>query len=79
MMHPMNSRLLPVAALLATLLQAQRQERRSQDEYKQMRAETLAKEVFKKAPWLLDYDKARETAQIEGKLIFAYFTRSYAP
>jgi hypothetical protein len=74
----MNTRLLPVAALLATLLPAQRQER-SQDEYKRLRDETLAKEVFKKAPWLQDYDKARETAKTEGKLIFAYFTRSYAP
>jgi hypothetical protein len=74
----MNSRLLPVAVLLATLLPAQRQER-GQDEYKQMRAEKLAKEVFKKAPWIQDYDKARETAKQEGKLIFAYFTRSYTP
>ena len=74
----MNTRLLAVAALLATLLPAQRQEG-SQDEYKQLRAETLAKEIFKKAPWLQDYDKARETAQREGKLIFAYFTRSYLP
>ena len=74
----MNTRLLPVAALLATVLPAQRQER-SQDEYKQLRAETLAKEVFAKAPWVKDYDKARETAKQEGKLIFAYFTRSFAP
>ena len=74
----MNSRLLPVAALLATLLPAQGQER-SQDEYRRLRAETLAKEVFKKAPWLQDYDAARETAKKEGKLIFAYFTRSFAP
>jgi|RhiMethySRZTD1v2_1073278.scaffolds.fasta_scaffold00406_34 hypothetical protein len=74
----MKTRLLPVAALLATLLPAQRQER-SQDEYKQMRAEKLAKEVFKKASWIRDYDKARETAKQEGKLIFAYFTRSYVP
>lgn len=74
----MNTRLLPAAALLATLLPGQAQER-SQDEYKQMRAETLAKEVFKKAPWLLDYDKARETAKQEGKLIFAYFTKSFEP
>jgi hypothetical protein len=28
--------------------------------------------------WIADYDKAREEAKKSGKLIFAYFTRSYA-
>ena len=28
--------------------------------------------------WILDYDEARAKAAAEGKLIFAYFTRSYA-
>ena len=28
--------------------------------------------------WITDYDKAREEAKKSGKLIFAYFTRSYA-
>ena len=34
--------------------------------------------LAKKADWTHDYDQARERAQKEGKLIFAYFTRSYA-
>lgn len=51
---------------------------KSQEALIKLREEKLAKEVFKKAPWMFDYDKARETAKKEGKLIFTYFTRSYA-
>lgn len=29
--------------------------------------------------WLTDYAQAREIAKQEGKLLFVYFTRSYAP
>ncbi len=89
--------ILPVAALLATLLPAQNgqdpaaaptraarltaggaPQGKSQEALIKLREEKLAKEVFKKAPWMFDYDKARETAKKEGKLIFTYFTRSYA-
>ena len=38
----------------------------------------LAEEWVKKADWKTDYDKVREEAKKSGKLIFAYFTRSYA-
>jgi hypothetical protein len=34
--------------------------------------------VFMKAPWQTDFDAAREQGKQEGKLLFAYFTRSYA-
>ena len=37
------------------------------------------KDFIKNVAWELDYDKARKTAAESGKLIFAYFTRSYAP
>jgi hypothetical protein len=70
------TRLLPVAALLVALLPAQN--KKSQDELKQLRTEKLAKEVFTKNPWQTDYDKARAAAKKDGKLLFAYFTRSYA-
>jgi len=30
------------------------------------------------APWIPDYDKAREKAKEQGSIVFAYFTRSYA-
>lgn len=39
----------------------------------------LAEAWLKNADWITDYDKAREKAADSGKLIFAYFTRSYAP
>ncbi|MEO0480288.1 MAG: hypothetical protein AAF196_12475 [Planctomycetota bacterium] len=29
--------------------------------------------------WVTDYSKAREMAAESGKMIFVYFTRSYAP
>ena len=70
--------LLPIAALLGALLPAQGRPQPSQDDLKQKRTEKLAKPVFQKAPWVHDYDQAREQAKKEGKLIFAYFTRSYA-
>ena len=74
-MKPMLS--VPIAALLAALLPAQNQEP-SQEQLIKQRDEKLAKEVFTKAPWVADYDKAREQAKRENKLIFAYFTRSYS-
>ena len=39
----------------------------------------MAKEFLKNAAWVTDYDKAKEQAAKDGKLIFAYFTRSYSP
>ena len=42
-------------------------------------AEKMKKPFVTNAAWEMDYDKARERAAADGKLIFAYFTRSYAP
>jgi hypothetical protein len=38
----------------------------------------LKKDFLKKVDWVTDYDKAREEAKKSGKMIFGYFTRSYA-
>lgn len=38
----------------------------------------LAAPFLKNGTWVTDYDTARERAAKEGKLIFAYFTRSFA-
>lgn len=70
--------LAPLAALLATLLPAQNRPQPSQDDLKTLRKEKMAKPVFQKAAWVTDYDKAREQAKKENKLLFTYFTRSYA-
>lgn len=39
----------------------------------------LASDFLKKADWITDYDAARAKAAKSGEVIFAYFTRSYAP
>ena len=38
----------------------------------------LAEEWVAKSGWITDYDEAQKQAADSGKLIFAYFTRSYA-
>ena len=42
------------------------------------RAKKLAKPVFQKADWIFDYDQARAEAKKQQKLLFTYFTRSFA-
>jgi len=42
-------------------------------------AQKLTKDFVKNAAWVTDYEEARTRAKAENKLIFAYFTRSYAP
>jgi len=39
----------------------------------------LQKDFVSYGGWITDYDVARETAKKEGKVIFAYFSRSYSP
>ena len=50
----------------------------TQEELIKMRDEKLALPVFQKAHWTFDYDAARAEAKKSGKLIFTYFSRSYA-
>ena len=51
----------------------------SQESLIAKKEQKLAEAWIKNANWILDYDKAREIAKKEQKLIFTYFTRSYAP
>ena len=39
----------------------------------------LEKEFVSAVPWVQSLDEATATARESGKLIFAYFTRSYSP
>ena len=41
--------------------------------------EKLAKPFVKSGGWRLDYDKARKEAAENDKLLFVYFTRTFAP
>lgn len=38
----------------------------------------MAKEFVSNAAWVTDYDEAKKMAKEQGKVIFVYFTRSYA-
>ncbi len=50
----------------------------AQDDLVRKRDGKLASPFLKKAPWVTDYTTARAASKASGKLIFAYFTRSYA-
>ena len=64
--------------ILTTALAAQRQQP-DQEELKARREEKLASKFLQNANWITNYDKARTEAKKSKKVIFAYFTRSYAP
>lgn len=42
-------------------------------------AKKLASPFIKKAAWVLDFDEAKKKAKESGKVLFAYFTRSFQP
>ena len=48
-------------------------------DYEQKKANKLMAPFLSRAPWIIDYKEALEKSEKEGKPIFAYFTRSYAP
>ncbi len=73
----MNIVLPAVVAFLGMALTAAAQTSR-EDLEKRLQAK-LDSEFLKKADWQTDYAAAREQSRKSGKLIFAYFTRSYAP
>lgn len=76
----MFSRLLVGSVTLVSLVAGVAcQSPEDQEALKAKRAEKLAKPVFQKAKWQLDYDQARAAAKQQGKWVLAYFTRSYAP
>jgi hypothetical protein len=73
----MNVRIVAAAAAAVLAAPAACQPQgQSQEKLRALRAEKLAKPVFE--GWLTDYDAARARARKDGKLILAYFTRSYA-
>ena len=51
----------------------------TQTELKQRRDRKLAKAVFQANAWETNYPEVLAQSKREGKLVFAYFTRSYAP
>jgi hypothetical protein len=51
----------------------------AQQSLEEKRDQKLKSPFLSKAAWITDYDKAREESRKTGRVIFAYFTRSYAP
>ena len=50
----------------------------AQETMEEKKAAKLKDPFLAKADWLTDYDEAKKQAASTGKLIFGYFTRSYA-
>jgi hypothetical protein len=48
------------------------------EELRAKRAAKVAEAWFTSNPWTDDYDVAQQRAKESGKVIFGYFTRSYA-
>ncbi len=48
-------------------------------EYRRRYEEYMKKSYIEHAGWVFDLEEARTRARREKKLIFVYFTRSYAP
>ena len=67
-----------VLGILAPCLDAQRQ-RLSQEDLISRKEQMLGEAFLKNADWILSFAEARKQAKAKGKLIFAYFTRSYSP
>ena len=70
--------LIAVCAASATPAQGGRPQK-TQEELKQSYQAKRKQPWFVDGGWTDDYDQARERASAEGKFIFAYFTRTYAP
>ncbi len=67
-----------LAPLLLALFAAPGFAQGNVEELKQKRDKKLAEAWYKANDWTSDYDEARKRAKDSGKIIFAYFTRSYS-
>ena len=85
MTRPITSRLTFMAllafCLLAAAPDASAQQRRgpSQAELEKRKKKKVADPFLKNARWITDYDEARAKAKELDKVLFVYFSRSYAP
>lgn len=76
------SKLLPAVVLVAVASNGVTQARPrvyDQDDMLHRKTELLAEAWLQKANWVMSYAEAKAKAKQSGKMIFAYFTRSYAP
>lgn len=64
-----------LALMVALSATAAAQGKTNEEKYQ----EKLQKEFVSKIQWVKSLEKAQEAAAAQNKLIFGYFTRSYAP
>jgi predicted nuclease of restriction endonuclease-like (RecB) superfamily len=77
-MNLVRTSAIAIAFLLAVAASSSAQEQDQQA--LQNKLDAKLKEPFvSKVPWVLDFAEAMKKAKAENKLIFVYFTRSYAP
>ncbi len=76
MRRAITTALLLGTVLLSTSFGAQDAE---QERFKKSYEKALTAEFISHGNWITDYDLARERAKKEGKVIFVFFSRSYAP
>ena len=75
MKNPLLVPLVAAALVASAFGQTQYDQAKMQAEYEKK----IAKEFVSFGGWTTDYDAARAKAKAEGKLLFTYFSRSYAP
>lgn len=73
---PTSVSALALALAMAATASAQQP---SQAELQEKLEAELKEPFLQNAPWVLDYAEAMQKAKAENKVIFAYFTRTYAP
>ncbi len=80
MINPMRRRVLQFGIIgLTACLGSLPAQDKEQERLIRQREQKLKANFLKKADWITDYDQARAKAKQEDKMIFVYFTRSYAP
>ena len=70
---------LAAVAVAAPLAAAAAPQDQTREQLVALFEEKLAKPFAAEGPWMVDYEAALTRAQAEGKLLFVYYTRSYAP
>lgn len=68
-----------LAALVLTAPAADAATGVDDEQYRRKYEVKLKKEFISFGGWITDYDEARAKAKKEGKVLFVYFSRSYAP
>ena len=72
-------RIAPLLPLVAGLALSGVSHAQDADDFRAKYEAEIAEDWVSHGGWILDLDEALARAKKENKLVFAYFTRSYAP